>query len=536
MSIEEKLAATKKRQNFLGQMVKDGKLPDLVQNASVELDSIRDDNSSLDVPALTLANIGDTTTENKDTIVLDAMMCIGDAISKNQEFMDTVTADALNGGALAAVAITASQTVIKNAPLGNLVGTLSSFERASTVSKSMKFKVYSLDPIVKKDSGSFIAGDEITPLNIGSPMALMKQSLIQSYDALVVDYVFNIKNKGVNYPIARGVSSVLIGDNYEVNDYEVSAKEKNFSKTVTDQAGKTSTVVINYVAGTITVSVVAGFDIIAGDAIFVESSCDFDKPSELRGTVGHEVGYSDYIAHPITIGTESSLTDIRLMQENLNIGLLPLDMTLALEKTKAENQRMALTMASVFRKRFGDAITLDMTTSSTTRAETYSPLTTAITLALTQMNTLTQLGDRGEIYGGMELIKWLEGLSKEGGLNVLAQSSDNGIKRLGVVNAKTTAYYDPLHDIKNPLVDVNGVVSAVASENVYHTLSIYGTPYQHEKRLVVTALALPIIPIDLQINTDSKKGLFLEGHNILAINKEQKSRKLAMKILFRIKG
>ena len=144
------------------------------------------------------------------------------------------------------------------------------------------------------------------------------------------------------------------------------------------------------------------------------------------------------------------------------------------------------------------------------------------------------LTDNVLVLGGKNLVDAFGMLAKNtDGLTVRDTNKANTFKFLGYLDGKYPAYYDPRHDDKYPLVDVNGVVSSTASENEYGTLQVVGTPADPAKRAVITGVGLPIIPVDLKISDDSEQKIALEGKMIVDANKDPHARKLCKSILYK---
>ncbi|MGW8169648.1 MAG: hypothetical protein ACWGHH_06555 [Sulfurovaceae bacterium] len=464
---------------------------------------------------------------------IDASIEVAKQIGES-DLMSMDGIQSVDGSGIVASVVALNQYYILNSNIAGLDGNIADME--STGKDNLTYKVFSANPIVTKGMGDLADGTALTPLNAGQIMAhTMRNGELVIADA-VLSYTFNVKKLSTdssNYGIARGVTEVVIGDTgISLNDYGVAAQETIPKRTVTI-GGKQVTMTVNYTAGTVVVAIEAGA-LAVGTVLFVDTALDYSKTSEIRGMVGNEIADYDYVAKPVIIGTKASVMDIRQTQQQIEFGLIGGGLKTATEKIAHEAQYIKLGLASRFAKLFGTAIDLAASTDYATTQEKYKVLTANIDTASVAIGEESGLTDNVIVVGGKGLVNAFNMLAQTdaSGATVRDINDANGVKYLGLLGGRVPAYYNPLHDTNYPLVDSTGVVSGTPANNKFNTLMIIGTPADVSKRVVISGIGMPILPIDFKINSNSEQEFGLEGKTVLSANKDPRARKLVKKILF----
>lgn len=446
--------------------------------------------------------------------------------------------DSVDGSGIVASAVAFNQYVILNSNIKGLDGNISDMEAIKSGDKTnTKFKLYSFNPMVTEGMGDLADETILTPQNASSPMAFAtRRETIVKAD-LVTSYVFDIKAKSDdtgNYKIGRGTTEVIIGDTgISLNDYEVSAQETKPKRTITLN-DKQIDMVVDYALGKVTITLEDNATLANGTKIYVTSALSSDKISEIRGFVGSDIQDFTYVANPVTIATKASMMDIRQVNQSVKHALLPVGLQVAGQKIASELIGLKIDLATQFSTRSGTPIDLTTNRGLATTNEAYKLLTVGIDRASVEILEESMLTDKVIVIGGKGLVDAFGMMAKNtDGMTVRDTNEANTFKFLGYLDGKYPAYYDPRHDTTYPLVDENGAVSGTASENVYSTLNIIGTPTDPAKRAVISGVGLPIIPVDLKINDDSEQKVALEGKLIVDANKDPHARKLAKTLLFK---
>ena len=452
-----------------------------------------------------------------------------------------VTMDGINsvdGSGVIATATAFNQYVILNSNINGLDGNIGDMEAMKNGDKNnIKFKVYSFNPEVTNGMGDIGDNTILTPANVSLPMAFATREFTAVKTTAVLSYVLDVKAKvgdGANYPIGRGVTELIIGDTgIALNDYEVSTQETIPKRQITVD-GKQITLEVNYALGTVTVTLEDDATLVDGTKLYVSTSLSADTISEIRGYAGSNIQDFTYVAHPVVIGTKATMMDIRQVQQQVNHALLPVGLQVAGQKIASELIAQKIDKATKFSTQSGTPLDLTVNRGLATTNEAYKLLTVAIDRASVEILEESMLTDNVLVLGGKNLVDAFGMLAKNtDGLTVRDTNKANTFKFLGYLDGKYPAYYDPRHDAKYPLVDVDGAINGDPALNVYSTLQVVGTPADPAKRAVITGVGLPIIPVDLKINDDSEQKISLEGKMIVDSNKDSHARKLCKSLLYR---
>ncbi|NOR56999.1 MAG: hypothetical protein GQ474_00570 [Sulfurimonas sp.] len=495
---------------------------------------------------------GDNAHSVTDTMLASIQLAQGNGIEVSSDAIDLsistsamiadsmVEMDGINtadGSAIVATATAFNQYVILNSNIKGIDGNIGDMEAVKGGDKNnTKFKLYAFNPTVTKGMGDLADGTLITPQTATLNMAFAQRETTFVKTNLVLSYVFNVKAiaGGANFAIGRGQTEVVIGDTGLVlNDYEVSAQEVKPKRTITYN-DKQIDMVIDYVAGTVTVTLEDNVTLSNDVKIYVTSAVSVKEISKVRGFVGSDIADFTYVAMPVTLGVEASMMDIRQVNQAVKHAILPIGLQVAGQKIATELIAQKIDKASRFATRSGTPIDLSVNRGLATTAEAYKLLTVGIDRASVEILEESMLTDKVTVIGGKGLVDAFGMMAKNtDGMTVRDTNSANTFKFLGYLDGKYPAYYDPRHDSIYPLVDVTGAVSGTAADNVYNSLTVIGTPSDPAKRAVISGVGLPIIPVDLKINDDSIQKIALEGKIICDANKDPKARKLAKQLLFK---
>lgn len=447
--------------------------------------------------------------------------------------------NSVDGSGVVATAVAFNQYVILNSNIPGLDGNISDMEAIKQGdTDNQKFKLYSFNPIVTAGMGDVADNTRITPANAASTMALAQRNKTFVKADTVLSYVFDVKAKSTdvaNYAIGRGVTEVTIGDTgIMLNDFDANKQEKKPKRTITLDSGKSVEMVVDYAAGTVTITLEDNATLANGTKLYVTTSLSAEKIGDIRGFVGSDIEDFDYVAFPVTIATKASMMNIRSVNQAVKHGLLPVGLQVAGQKIATELIGRKIDLATQFATLSGSAIDLSQNRGLATTAEAYKLFSVGVDKSAVEILQDSMLTDKVILVGGKGLVDVYNMLSKNtDGLNVRDTNDANTFKFIGYIDGKYPAYYDPRHDTKYPLVDSTGVVSGTPANNVYHTVNVIGSPADPAKRAVISGVGLPIIPIDLKINVDSEQTIALEGKLIVDANKDPKARKLTKQLLFK---
>lgn len=447
--------------------------------------------------------------------------------------------NSVDGSGVVATATAFNQYIILNSNINGLDGNIGDMEALRNGDKNnIKFKVYSFNPEATDGMGSIADNTILTPQNVSLPMAFASRDMMMEKADLVLTYTFDItaKDGGANYPIGRGVTELIIGDTgISLNDYEVSAQETKPKREITIPAsGEQLSIVVDYVAGTVLVTLATNTTLPNGTKLYLSTSLSADAIGEIRGYVGSNVQDFTYVAHPVTIGTKANMLDIRQVQQQVNHALLPVGLQVAGQKIASELIAKKIDFATKFSTQSGTPIDLTVNRGLATTSEAYKLLTVGIDRTSVEILEESMLTDNVLVLGGKNLVDAFGMLAKNtDGLSVRDTNKANTFKFLGYLDGKYPAYYDPRHDTKYPYVDEAGAINGDPALNVYSTLHVVGTPADPAKRAVITGVGLPIIPVDLKISDNSEQKIALEGKMIVDANKDPHARKLCKSILYR---
>ncbi len=429
----------------------------------------------------------------------------------------------MTGASVVANLISANIYSVVSSSVNGLSGSIADIEPSSD--GKGKYLIHSVKPVVSKGMGDIPAGTEITPMTVGDTMASFEREEIQVFVTDTLGYEFNLKASpadATNAELERGKNYVYV-DGVELNDFSVEPNETapTRSKVV---GGITYTAVFNYATGKINLTISG--NITSGENIMFSGTLSTKDQSAGTGEIEIDMTPATYTARPMRIGAKSNslltrrvLTEGRVNINSMGIGVVAQKMQ---EEIKAKIIRKGFGLA----KQFNDTV-IDLSDPNgkfATRVEAYKAIVVAIDDALATIREKSSLGGVGYVYGGLGFEKLINALSdKNNGVVTASNDNSNGIRSLGMINDKQNATYVPNFDTLYP-------TSVAGTYNLMVVLS----PADPKKRAVLTGTGLPFL-LEKPVNEKSGDEIVpISGEPLVEINKDANSRKLVMKITFKL--
>jgi hypothetical protein len=390
---------------------------------------------------------------------------------------------------------------------------------------NVKFKLFSVSPMVKKGMGELADGDELTPLNVGKTMAMAERTDIQNFATDTLTYTMDVKKKDGdtdNYPMERGVNEVLIGGDYqiELNDFDVSSRETTAKRYAKTDDGVDITVTFDYDGGKITIEY--SDNIADGTPQYFSASLSSEKLMEIAGVVASELIDETYVAKPVVINTNVNTLALRQVLQSTGLNLSSNDLLIALSKVAEETKRKKVYYATLFARPFGETIDIDGA-SETTVAERYKHFLIGVEKARADIVEKSQITSNVVLIGGSGLVDIYSALSTEPNKTNKVMDDNNTIRFLGYLN-DIPCYYNPLHDEEHPVDDGK------------HKVFVVGNPSDPAKKAVISGVGLPVLPEDLGFDntTTSDKIISLQGKLVVSYNKSKRAKELARELTVKL--
>lgn len=480
------------------------------------LDSIMGvDDKDRSVLASTISAILVASQEDGRGLTVDAIDSAFSAIDQIAQ-MDAV--QGMEGGEILGSLVALNIYGILSASIDGIAGNIGDLSPVAGATENTKFQVLSMHPMVTKGMGDFVDGDYINPVNASGAMAFSERRETQASVNLTTVYTFNLKKlagDAGNYPMERGTNDIVVslstGDVF-VNDYNADPKEAVHTSIITD-GGVTFKGEFDYANGTIVMTFGAnqGADV----PINFTASLSSANLGEISGEVGNEIVAHSYVASAVALNVSASMLDIRQVLQSGRINLISSGLAVAMQKIASESQGMQIDRASELATTFGTVVDLTASSGYANTMEQYKKFMIRVEEASADIVLKSQLTSSIALVGGTALVNIMNASSNNtDGRTITVKDDNNTFRKIGVTANGYPAYYDPRHDIKHP--ETGGV----------NKVFVIGTPSDPSKRAVLTGVGLPIMPVDLKIDANSKQVISLQGKTVVKANKDKNSRQL----------
>ena len=437
--------------------------------------------------------------------------------------------DGIRGAEIRSQFILTNALIIKSSEMVGIVGNVNNFIEINTPMGGTKYEVYTVSPYVIKGKGEIEDETPLNSTNIFTPISTLERSTSEVHDGAKVEYLFDVKLKSTdteNFKIRRGHTSVDITDfendiTLNFDDSRVASKSKADKDNREGANSKAVSYEVNYADGTVSIKLEAPDAISEGSVIFIESSLDSDDLVSSRSTIGVDIENAVYQPQLVNIGVEYSLVDEEEVAKSLNRSFLNDKLATVGNKIGSEILGKACRQIPKVAKEYAK---IDLSgDTSLTKAEKFKTVLSKINQCSAHIATTTGIAGAGRtsLLGGDMLFDIYDLSSQSAnGMTKAPTGEDNAISMLGLLNGRHKSYVYPNFDAENPI-----------DEDGYSTIVVIGMPYEDAKAVFVKGMPIPLRPVkNLRIDDNLKIKIPFTGQLIARLNRENNSRKLAMKI------
>ena len=457
-------------------------------------------------------------------------LIVGKALSRIEVDDDDVVMDSYNHASIpqqdvSKVAVTVAMVVDSAVPL--LTGSVLS----EPTSRGNIWNLFSLHPITKKDTGEIESETLLTPINFGSKYASKARNYNLKYDPAVTEYNIDVKDfEGdvTNAKIARNTTMVRFYADGDFQLKDLNSRNKAEGKdTQTIDTGDLKLTIV-YADGTIKIEVPAN-SFPANTPIIVQTSLDLADIENTRGEVGYEVLNGEVIARPISLKTVVNSFNEDENKREFGFSMLPLNLSLIMQKETAEIRREQLDLASGLRTLHDKVV--EVTETGASNRDIYQKVLAELVTIKSQMITKSMMADSAFIVGGSGLEKIYSMMMDRSNAPTTQQ---NGVRVLGTLGREFLGIYDPRWDIDNPLVDSDGEVNANPDLNVYTQIGVYGTSTNLANRIILSDVVGKLRVESTNIKESSNIPTWIEGKYVNAINSDPRVMHMAKTLLVKL--